>query len=226
MKTLLWILLSVCILKVISFTSCLICNQNSKEIKEFFKRELSRKHNEHWIKKGYIGAGSEEYKVISRDSTTHYLRNYQDDKWPEFERTRFQDYARYLQTLDTFWQEELNIHLRNYPRMLRTTVAEERAKREIYLHFKNLRSPIPKFARMKLNGLVSAIDISSENMHVTLVPFAYESHISFDSCQCGSQIFLSKDNPFYYTGTLLNWQCMYQHPKSDEVQVYDLRQVE
>src|SRR6187399_2579131 len=115
MRILKLILISVCLLKIISFSLYLIFNQDNKEIEKFFETELSRKYNDHTIDRGYIGGYSENHKVISKDSADLYLTNPREEEWPEFKRSWFQNYARYLRGLDTVRQIESNINIIRYP---------------------------------------------------------------------------------------------------------------
>ncbi|MGB4849744.1 MAG: hypothetical protein WBP41_17595 [Saprospiraceae bacterium] len=226
MKILKWVLLSVCVLKVVSFTLCLIFNPNTKEIRQFFEKELSRKYNEHSFDIGLIGGASDQYDIISRDSTNKYLRNQDEDKWPELTRTRLQDYSRYLNSIDPSWKKSPDIDLKCYPIILRNTVAEEAAKREVLAHFKNLPHQIDDFNQTHLIGLLTGINAYSDSMQVMLVPFGFESQLQFDYCKCDSQNISEKNNPFYYIGSLFNWKCTFQHPITKEIQVYDLKTVE
>lgn len=226
MNLLKWILLAVCVLKVVSFTLCLILNPDAKEIDQFFKSELFRKYNAHSMDKGYISVSSEMIKAIARDSIEKYLRKRDAEEWPTIKRMKFQDYAKYLRSFHTITQNENNIDLNKYPKLLRNTVAEENAKREIYSQLNNLDPGGYDFKRTNLIGLLTGINIYPDSMQVRLVPFEFATELQFDSCVCRSKNVSIKNNPFIYAGSLSNWKCTFQHPKTMEIQVYDLKTVE
>ncbi len=216
----------VCVLKAVSFTLCIILNPDAKEIDQFFKSEIIRKYNGHSMDIGYISGTSEMIKAISRDSTKKYLGKRDAEDWPTFNRMRFQDYAKYLSSFDTITQNENKIDLNKYPKLLRNTIAEEYAKREIYSHLNKLHPGGYSFYQTNLIGLLTGINIYPDSMQVRLVPFGFATELQFDSCMCSSKTVYIKKNPFNYAGSLSNWKCMFQHPKTMEIQVYDLKTVE
>lgn len=201
-------------------------NPDAKEIDQFSKSELSRKYNDHSIDIGYISGSSEMVKDIARDSTKKYLGKQDAEDLPAFNRTRFQDYAKYLRTFNSTLQNENGININNYPKFLRNTVAEENAKREIISQLNDMRLGNDDFYRTQVVGLLTGINIYPDSMQVRLVPFGFATELQFDYCVCGSKTVSGKKNPFFYTGSLTNWECTFQHPKTKEIQVYDLETVE
>lgn len=226
MKILKRLLITVCVLKLVSLTLLLTFYPHTKEINHFLKNELSRKYNEHSSEAGLIAVLSSEYKEISLDSIKCMLANRSESHWPKLNRTWFQDYARYLNTIDTSWEKSSDIDLKCYPKSLQNTVAEENAKREVLAHFKNFNHDRDDFNHIELMGLITGINVYSDSMQIMLVPFEFEKQLQFDYCKCDSETISEKNNPFYYTGSLFNWACTFHHPITKEIQVYDLKTVE
>lgn len=175
---------------------------------------------------GDISGSSEMIQAIARDSTKKYLGYRDNDPWPAFKRTRFQDYANYLRPLDPIWQDKAEIELIRYPKILHNTIAEENARRQIFKHLKNIQLETTLLRNSTLKGMITGIDYSNDSLRINLIPFFFSSQLPFDSCHCGQFTLPSKQNPFYYSGSLKNWICTYKHPKDKEIQTYNLKPIE
>lgn len=227
MNLLKWVLIAVCVLKAVSFTICTILNSDSKELDQFFKAELIRKYTEHSsVALGNISRAAGEIKRIARDSTRNILRNRDADIELNSNRNIFQNYVKYIRQFDTIWHGDTLIDLNNFPELLRNTVSEENAKREIFTHFKNIQPEVSLYGLVNFRGMITGIDYYKDSLQLNLIPFIFDSHLPFDSCICGSKTLITKRNPFYYSGSLTSWECIYKHPKSNEIQTYGLKAIE
>ena len=227
MKNIKWLLIAVLLLKIATYTLRVIFNPNTKEVEQFINKEVYRKHNDHSMDFWDIRGAFEYHAYISSDTMRHYLWKQNDDKWSGYDRTRFQDNARYFRTLDIDFPKTADLYLKSYPVSLQNAVAEESAKHEILLMLDKLEKGPRIYNRHNLIGLLSYAEFVSDSMRVSLVPFVFPSQILYNPfCQCGSQVLLTKNNPFYYTGSLTNCKCTFQNPISKEIQVYDLQRIE
>lgn len=218
------ILFTVCFVKIILVVLSINSNQKIREIELFYQEELTRKYIAHSDDAGQMMSLPYVYKEVSKDSTKILLSKPSKSEYQIFERVKFQEYARYIRSLNSTPHNQTSINLRDFPNLLQNTVAEEGAKREIDHYYDILyKDGIPFYQKKYiLKGVITDIEKSNDSLYLNMTPFAYSPTPDFDNCQCKSKTHKISRIPFYYTGSLSNWRCKFQNSVTNKDQVIGL----